>query len=141
MIVNIETGIRSAAMVDRMDEELNRTLMKRAAVQAPEGLAERIIARAYRDEAERQKSVALSWPIRFRLFFEDMGRVFVIPRPVYACALMMVLGLLAGVWADPVLVESRGVSGDDGDVAAYMFLDESAAEAFVLWDESGEDLL
>lgn len=121
---------RNIVMVDEHRDDLDVMLAKRSVPKAPAGLAEQIIARAYRDEGNRKAGSGFS----FWDYVPDLTPVFAIPRPAYACAVMIALGVLLGFTMD-----AGGVSDDEGasDVSAYLLLEDNMYRDLSLYDEGG----
>ncbi len=101
-----------------MYEDVNKILERRAVPEAPFGLAERIIAASLRLETPRKITLADLWQA-----FTDM---FVIPQPAYALALLLMIGLTAGITGQ-----------------AQAFFDDAPSDkmaaSFALADENIED--
>ena len=71
-----------------MNDDIDHILMTRRAVDVPEGLAQRIINMAT-PRTQKSDSWADIW--------SDMQAMFVIPRPAYALAMAVLIGLFVGL--------------------------------------------
>ncbi|MCC6597269.1 MAG: hypothetical protein IT559_00570 [Alphaproteobacteria bacterium] len=80
---------------DEIEKMLDRALRNRHVPQAPVHLAHAIVAAA---STHPQAGGGLRRAVGG--FFAEFGRLFAIPRPVFALAVFLLLGLSAGIFMD-----------------------------------------
>ena len=71
-----------------MNNDIDHILMTRRAVDVPEGLAQRIINMATPHKRKEERWIDI---------WSDIQAMFVIPRPAYALAMAVVIGLFVGL--------------------------------------------
>lgn len=95
-------------MNDRNDIDIDMILKNRRVPHSPEGLSERIIAASYRaDEVQAVPSRAGSVG-----FFAEISRLFIIPKPAYAFAVLFVIGVISGAQIDLSITSDSHLSDD-----------------------------
>lgn len=91
-------------MNDIDEKRLSGLLETRRSPSVPEGLNERIIAAAYRADKVTVQSRGVN-------FWDELSQLFLIPRPAYAFAVMVCLGITLGFLMD--------VSSSGADVLTF----------------------
>lgn len=104
-----------------MNRDLYEILRLRRIPAAPEGLAERIIAEALRQRQAGEFSLAEFW----RIFSDG----FLLPRPAFALAAALLIGLTVGFGAE---IKSLFVDRDSEAYAAYDAVDGSYEDGMIL---------
>lgn len=91
-----------------MHDEFETLLRERFVPEPPSNLAERIIAAA-KPRAKKKG---------FADFMDDFMELFYIPKPAYATAFILVLGLAAGIYMRPV--ETGSFESVQREMTSYM---------------------
>ena len=107
-----------------MNRDLDALLMMRKTPAVPAGLSERIIAAAIRaDEERRTSGVKAGWRVFWAGIAAELDDMIAIPRPAYALAMLLVVGLSMGTYSDYIDTSLLpGLTTDD--ISTFMTIED-----------------
>lgn len=105
--------------MNNSDEQLNQLLNRVTPVPPSSTLAERIIAQARIDVESNNRETALET----EGFFKQMMRNFILPKPAYALACSMLLGVFLGWQNTDVSDELAEISSVNDDISSLFIVE------------------